>query len=357
MKFIQIIILLISFVQVGYSQPSNKTIEGNLNDISEKDILNCLTHNGSDYSVNLIGLGQIIIDSTTDLKRLNLLSDFELLNLSIKLDTLPKAFEQVSFKAKTLSVEGNHILQDISSINLFKELENLGVSNFIGTQLSKNKLKIKSLVTLGLYNCPQIENLDVLSNLNSLAELGINELSKIENLNVLSNLESLHTLSIEKTPKLKEFPKLDRKNQLVNLSLKKLSSDLLNLEYLTKVKTLNLEVTVWEFPDFLPPNIESLKIRGQPFSSLEDISNINMYQKLVDLSLSKLKIKDSTSTFSSKNLNRLYLGYSTDIGYLNFIFSFRKINSLVLENLNKIEKLDSKNCITEFSNVKLNCII
>ncbi len=351
MKLIIATITLIIFIQTGYSQPSHKIIEGNLNSISDKDILNLLSDNSADYDVDVIGLGKIIIDSTTNLDRLHLLSSFEKLDLSIKLDTLPREFMLTKFKAKYLSIDGNHTLLDISSINSFKQVKNLGIGNFSGTQLSKNKLKIKSLVELSLYNLPQIENLNALINLKSLLKLYINDLPKIEKLNTLSNLKSLHTLFIEKTPKLKEFPKMNRRNRLVYLSLRKVGSNLQNLKYLNRLKHLNLEFGISEFPDFLPPNIESLRMKNR--STFYDISNINIYQKLTDVTLSSFSNADSVSTFHSKKLNRLHIENSGDTRSLNFIFSFNKINSLELRNLDRIKNLDCKNCITEFENIQL----
>ena len=356
MKQIITTIFIIIFIQIGYSQPSHRVIDGNLNDISDKDFLNIKNNDPSDYSVDVINLGEITIDDTTNLNRLHLLSEFDRLALVIKLDTLPKEFLLIDFKTISLAIDGGFILKDISYINAFSRLKELSIEKFSGTQLSKNKLILNNLKNLYLSKLQYVKNLEALTNLASLKRLYLNNLWSVEKINSISYLNALESLSIENTPKLKEFPKLDQANQLIRLSLKKLSSDIHNLKYLEKVKVLSLQVALWDFPDYFPPNIESIDIKGKPHINFKDISNINNYEKLTSISLSNVKIKDSVSTFSSKKLNLLSIKYSQDVGYLNFIYSFKKIDQLKLENLNKIQKINCANCRTEFDNVKLHSI-
>lgn len=356
MKRIIAIIIIILCVQIGYSQPMHRVIDGNLNDITEKDFLNIKNNDPSDYLVDVINLGEITIDSTTNLNRVHLLSKFNRLALIIKLDTLPKEFLHTNLKTEHLSINGDFKLKDISSINAFRQLKELVIEKFSGKQLSKDKLILNNLKKLYLSKLQYVENLEALTNLDSLTLLYLNDLLSIEKINAISHLNALETLTIDNTPKLKEFPKLAPSNQLISLYLEDLSADIQNLKYLEKLKALSLEIAVWDFPDYLPPNMEGIIIEGNPHNNLKDISNINNYEKLTSISLYSVKIKDSVSTFPTKKLNYLSIKNSQSVGNLSFIYKFKKINQLHLENLNRIEGLNCTNCSSEFDDVKLQSI-
>ena len=325
---IAFIFLLLSFK--GFSQPSSRTFEGNLNEITDSDFHNLKHNNSSVYKVNRIGLGTVIIDSTTQLNRLHLLTDFEILSLSISLDTLPKEFLLLKDKVKHLKIDGNNVLKDVSSIHKFNHLKTLGIENFVGKQLSSQKLKLKSLVEFYLSYLPNIENLESITHLNA-----------------------LQSMSISNASKLISFPTLSRRNQLRTLTFIRVTGNIETLKHLKKVRSIYLQKNFWSFPSYLPPNVESITIKGSPSNRLKDISNIAQYDQLQELSFIRTTINDTTSTFPNKSLKRLYIANNQSVGNLNFIFSFQKIESLELSNLGRIAFIEPNIQKGDFKNLKL----
>jgi nitrate reductase assembly molybdenum cofactor insertion protein NarJ len=326
-KLIIIAFLLLS-VQ-SWSQPSGRVFSGNLNDMSEQDLINCLNNDGTDYGMDIAVLDEVIIDSTTDCSRIKFLSGFKGLDLSINLDSLPKEFNNNAFNSLThLKLECNNRVVDISSIGSCSNLTNLFMLNFEGEKLSDKKLRLNQLKELTIYKGEKLKKLDAISQCTKLTRLTI------------------------EAPYLESFPKFHSNNKIDYLSLESFF-DIENLKYLTALTTLGLKTNMNEIPDYLPPNVISLSINGT-HSKLQDVENIKKYKYLKDLSLYSFIITDTISKFNDVSLEKLTIsGRSDNAGNLNFIFTFNQIDELTLRGLLRGQSLDCGDCSAKFKVVKL----
>lgn len=120
-------------------------LAGNLNDIDSTMLKKCMEEG------SFCEMGEIWIDSTTDLSRINHLIHMERLVLVIKLENVPKQFEKIEFKKlQELVIYGQNVLRNISSLRRLHQLRRLYLFGFGGERIE-----------MGPDNLEYLESIDI----------------------------------------------------------------------------------------------------------------------------------------------------------------------------------------------------
>lgn len=261
-----LILFLNCFFCMAIAQPGHLyQIKGNLNTIDSAAIKKCLALK------DLCNFNSVIIDSTTNLKRLNHLNHTT--NLSFYLDVaLPdyvKNIELNKIKSITLSL-GN--TAKISNLPLLDSLKTISIYGYMKKDLIIEN-KMKSLEELNIQNSDSIINIDTFLQKNTISSLKINNCKNLK-LNSEVNLEKIKHLSINNS-----------NNFLVNL--KKIGR-FKNLESLV---IDNISIT--SFPKDFPKNIKSIVFNNSRLS-------LGVLIKLKEMkNLTTLKIINSNIEFKA----------------------------------------------------------
>lgn len=304
-------------MRILYAQPGYIGIGGQLNDIKEADLRECLTS-------PIYKLGIIYIDSKTNLKRLNLLKGFERLELSITLTAIPKEIAVLNDNIRDLKIYGNKVLIDFSNL---EKLPNL--KTFIINDVGK-----KRLGKLG--NIPQLESFS----------LGDED---CENIDAVTKLKQIRKIYLY-CPKLISFPKF-HKNKLVSVVINDGNNNYNNLKYLVDLKELSLhDSSITSIPDILPKSLSFLELNC---TSLKDISTIYKYSNLKNFYLRSTKIVRIDSVFKQASFDRIILTDNLDLKSINGIFQLKEIRWLALGNLPNLTHISLNPCQTSITLLSL----
>ena len=251
-----------------------------------------------------------------------------------------------------LWINGNNILKDVSLLNSFPNLSELGITGYVGEELSQIKLNLKNLDELYL-EANFLNAIKSLSNLTQLKKLTLKTHNTLESIDPIANFNELKELHLE-TPKLISFPKFKSNNKIETLRLVS-SSDIKNLKYLQNLKSLHLTKLISSIPKYLSKNIEYLWFVGDK-SELNNISSIKLYKKIQRIRLDGFSIKDSTSTFENIELHNLTITNSSKSSNLSFINSFKSIHYLGLISLKNITQLGINNSLTTYDYISIHSL-
>jgi len=327
-------------VNYAFAQPGYVQIDKDLNDFSEAEI-----RPGDDEHYFRC---TFIIDSTTNLDRLELLSSFRSLTFVIDLPTIPKEFSAIEFDSLTdLSIRfgSNFVsLKEFSNIKA-KNLENLTIAFQSNLQNLDGLQNLTNLKFLSIFNFKGKNLPDEFEKLTSLSTIRF-DLSDIENIDVLSKMEKLSSVYL-KCEKLKSFPRFKLNNTIEDLNLYTGSgfNDFESISTLQNLKRLTIvDGALTKFPSNFGKDLQSVSLYN--LRLLEDISELAKYQKLSSIYLYKTGLKEFKGDFSSIKLSDFTISDNDSlrsIEGLSTINSLEKIEIADLPVLNKID-FDMSKC-------------
>lgn len=333
-KTVHIVILqLILISSFGYSQPG--PVHKNLNE-------------------NFLLADVIVIDSTSDLSRIQNLKGLDRLSLKLyNLKSIPKEFKDF-INTKRLRISfWNTNANELSFLNEFPNLTYLSIDGFEGEVLSKQKLKLDSLNNLEIGYCNNLHDIEAIKGLTALKEL-----------------------RIEGSAYLKKFPKFGKNNSITQLTIdhmsngrsvneehpKNFKTDITNIRYLQHLEEIVLGslVDMHTIPDFLPKTIKKLEITGwalHPWKGdkveITSIENLKLYPELKELKLYNINMKRFEGNFKSLSLDHLLLWLVADLNDISGIFTFKNINKLQINNCPDLKDISGLVCNTHFENFEV----
>jgi|GEM_PF-7006703 len=335
-----LILFFLMLVNYAFAQPGYVQIDKDLNDFSEAEI-----RPGDDEHYFRC---TFIIDSTTNLDRLELLSSFRSLTFVIDLPTIPKEFSAIEFDSLTdLSIRfgSNFVsLKEFSNIKA-KNLENLTIAFQSNLQNLDGLQNLTNLKFLSIFNFKGKNLPDEFEKLTSLSTIRF-DLSDIENIDVLSKMEKLSSVYL-KCEKLKSFPRFKLNNTIEDLNLYTGSgfNDFESISTLQNLKRLTIvDGALTKFPSNFGKDLQSVSLYN--LRLLEDISELAKYQKLSSIYLYKTGLKEFKGDFSSIKLSDFTISDNDSlrsIEGLSTINSLEKIEIADLPVLNKID-FDMSKC-------------
>ncbi len=326
-----------------YAQPTwiGIDIDKNLNDFSYDEIKDCkkLNHGG------LTCYCTFIIDSTTSLEKIKSLDSFSSLSLYINLPQIPKEFSNIKLDSlSTLGIRFGSQLQSLTEFLNFKlnRLSTLNINFDSHSQLQSLK---------GLQNLPVLKHLNInnfagkylpleLSNLSSLIDINISA-PNIENIDVLTDIKNLKSIEIHSL-KLHDIPQFKSNNKIVDLKLYVDSNfiDYTNISTLKQLKTLfiyggNMKI----FPANFGKKIQSLTISNLTY--LTDISNIAQYKKLTHVIISSTGLKNSIADFSKlTHLTFFSISGNDSLKFIDGISSLKYLKEIEISNLSSLNEIN-----------------
>jgi hypothetical protein len=230
-------------------------VQGNLNFIDSIQLKRCLADG------NLCYFGDIEIDSTTDLSRLDQISFLEEVTLVIKLSSIPTEFKNVKFpNLKKLNIHCGKNLTDLSNLQYFSSLEKLYLSNVNGKkEVDINFSKLINLKSIEIILAPEIVRMDKIFQAPKLESIRLVSFPSLKFLTI----DTLNSNTKIKNIVLADCPKFDIKN----------IETFINLEILS----LN-DCDFSSIPVFFSTSLTFLSISNN--QTLIDIKNINQYKNL-----------------------------------------------------------------------------
>ena len=319
MKAEILIILFLLNTVVLFSQPSALFIAKNLTDFTDAEIINYIESPSGHIHYTFI------IDSNTQLSKINLLKSSKSLSLIIDLPIIPKEFYEIKFDSLTsLNIDFKSQLQDLNGIEKFKSLKSLGLTNFYGLELPSGFSSLSSLTNLYI-TASNIENIDVLIELNNLKSLDI------------------------KTDKLKYFPQFKPNNKISTLILSVDSNftDYSNISTLQQLEILKIDGgNMTKFPTNFGKEILSLSLYNLP--NLDDITGLGYYYQLKDIFISYTGLKEINGDFSKlSELKRFNFSYNDSLKSLKGICSLKSLNGIEISYLPSLIAIDfdMSNCV------------
>lgn len=266
------------------------------------------------------GLGDvIIIDTTTNLARIEILKNYRNLNLMIRLPKIPIQFKDfVHTESLTIS-----IADDLSDVVYFPNLKTLSIQGYLGTEIASKKIPLDSLQTLYISDAKDLENMDAFS----------------EN----TTIEKLY---IRGTPNLIRFPKFAKNNNIKELKIdhgitfrKTYGKNYLKaIKYLSKLEKLTLAniYSVTEVPSYLPTSIQYLEINSWAVhnrtTKITSLHHLKKYKNLQELNLYAIELDSVEDSFPNLSLKGLYLNNVQNLKEVSWVFSFHAIENLYIRN-------------------------
>lgn len=333
-KIVHIVILqLILISSFGYSQPG--PVHKNLNE-------------------SFLLADVIVIDSTSDLSRIQNLKGLDRLSLNLyNLKSIPKEFKDFT-NTKRLRISFCHTdANELSFLNEFPNLTYLSINGFEGEVLSKQKLKLDSLNNLEISYCNNLHNIEAIKELNTLKELRIMSAAY-----------------------LKKFPKFGKNNSITQLTIdhmsngrsvneenpKNFKTDITNIRYLQHLEEIVLGslVDMHTIPDFLPKTIKKLEITGWALHTwkgdkveITSIENLKLYPELKEFKLYNINMNRFEGSFKNVSLDHLLLWLVSDLNDISGIFTFKNINNLQINNCPDLKTISGLVCNTHFENFEI----
>lgn len=331
------ILFFLMLVNYAFAQPGYVQVNKNLNDFSEAEI-----GRGKDDPYRYHRF-TFIIDSTTNLDRLALLSSFRSLTFNIDLPVIPKEFSAVEYEnlsflnirfgAKFVS------LKEFSNIKA-KNLENLTISFESNIQDISGLQHLTNLKSLSIYNFKGKTLPDEFEKLCSLSFIVING-SDIENIDVLAKIEKLKTISLSYCKKLKSFPRFKLDNNIEDLDLHTGPDfndydNISTLQKLTRIYIFNGAMT--KFPSNLSKDLRTVSLYSLPL--LEDVSELAKYQKLSSIHLSKTGLKKLSGDFSALKLYDFTISENDSLSSIEALATITSLDKIEIKDLPSLEKID-----------------
>lgn len=282
------------------------------------------------------GIGDyIIIDSTTNLNKIEILKEKKQLRLIINLREIPTQFKNFE-SLERLTIQSDNLLTDLSALNYFTNLKELIIFRYSGESISFKKLKLDSLKSIRITDAFNLKNIDA-----------------------LTDLPLLEELTITHTPNIEKFPKFNTHNQIKTLVIdyvndrrkKAFNNYLKNIKHLTKLESVTLGNIkgINKIPDFLPPSISYLEINGWSQEhwngekiEINDMSNIKLYPNLRGLKLYYVHVNCGDQQFPDTDLDNLYLNYVSTKNNISWAFTFNSITKLWLSHCFDLTTIEPK---------------
>ncbi|PIF34725.1 hypothetical protein CLU81_5386 [Flavobacterium sp. 9] len=330
-----LILFFLMLVNYTFAQPGYVQINKNLNDFSEAEIGK--GKNDRYYRFTFI------IDSTTNLERLELLSSFQSLTFVIDLPAIPKKFSAVEFDSLTdLSIRfgPNFIsLKEFSNIKA-KNLENLTISFQSNLQDLDGLGHLTNLKLLSIYSFKGKTLPDEFEKLCSLSFIVING-ADIENIDVLTKIEKLNSISLSYCKKLKSFPRFKLNNTIEDLDLYTGSgfNDYGNISTLQKLTRLTIyDGAMTKFPSNYSKDLRTVNLYLLPL--LEDVSELAKYQKLNSFHLYKTGLKKLSGDFSALKLYEFSISENDSLSSIEALSTITSLDKIEIKDLSSLEKID-----------------
>jgi len=270
------------------------------------------------------GFGDIIIiDSTTDVSRIETLKQRRQLSLIILLSEIPVEFKDFT-QLESLTITPPSSMENLDVY--FPNLKHLTIRGTTEKYIAKKKFKLDSLRSLHFMYSENLENIDA-----------------------FLNCKTIEKLQLRGTPNLTQFPKFHRKNNIKDLVIdhvstfrKKEAKDYLKaIQRLSKLERLTLANihSLTEIPSYLPKSIQELKISGWASYDhrirIQSLKHLKKYTNLKSLSLDRIKLEPVQETFPEIFLESLFLRIS-DLQDVSWMFSFGAIAYVKLDNCNAL---------------------
>lgn len=330
------ILFFLILVNYTFAQPGYVQIDKNLNDFSEAEIGQ---GNNDPYHYYRC---TFIIDSTTNLDRLKLLSSFRSLTFVIDLPTIPKEFSAVEFDSlSSLDIRfGPNFasLKEFSNVKA-KNIQNLTIAFESNLQNLDGLQDFTNLKFLSIYNFKGKTLPDEFEKLTSLSTIRF-DLSEIENIDVLSKMEKLSSIYL-KCEKLKSFPRFKLNNTIEDLDLYTGSgfNDYDNISTLQKLTRLTIfDGAMTKFPSNFSKDLRTVSLYSLPF--LEDVSELAKYQKLSSIHLYKTGLKKLRGDFSALKLYDLTISENDSLRSIEGLSSITSLNKIEIADLPALGKID-----------------
>jgi len=298
--------IIIFTCTLGAAQPGFYPIRGNLNDISDKEIILSQEEN-SHYEI--IG---IEITSDTDLSRLHLLKNSSKLNLSFKIDEIPREFYDVKFeKLNILEIDCNGITSDLENIVGFANAGQIQLKNYLGKSIP-NTFKELNPYSLSIINAPNLNNIDVIGFM-KLHQLKLSNCPKIKRLpNSFEDNEQLAVLRLEELSKRFDFSSICVFNNLSHLSTYKIDFE--------------------SIPSCISKNLKQIRITSN--SDLESLSNLNNYDRINTIEISKShQLVTFDLCLANKEILRIRLSDNLKLSNVQDLFCASDIDYVELDKL------------------------
>ncbi len=330
------ILFFLMLVNYAFAQPGYVQIDKNLNDFSEAEIGQGKNDPYRYYRFTFI------IDSTTNLDRLELLSSFQSLTLVINLPAIPKEFDAVecdNLSSLNIRLGTNFVsLKEFSNIKA-KNLENLTISFQSNLQDLDGLQHLTKLKFLSIFNFKGKTLPDEFEKLTSLSTIRFN-LSDIENIDVLSKMEKLSSIYL-KCGKLKSFPRFKLNNTIEELDLYTGSgfNDYDNISALQKLTRLTIfDGAMTKFPSNLSKDLRTVSLYN--LRLLEDISELAKYQKLSSIHLYKTGLKKLSGDFSALKLYEFSISENDSLSSIEALSTVTSLDKIEIKDLPSLEKID-----------------
>jgi hypothetical protein len=332
-KIVSILFLMI--YNLGYTQPGE--MRRNLNEyFRERDV--------------------IVIDSTSDLSRVNLLKNSSALVLDFeKIKELPKEFKEFNKTSYLYISFWKTGITDLSFINQFPNLTHLRINGFEGTKLAVEPLKLDSLQKIEISYCPRLEDIECIKNLSTINQIRINNCATIKQFPRFCKGNSVKQLIINHMSNGRYFNE-DNPNHY-NTSIN-------NITYLEELEDLTLGSLTYinEIPNFLPKNIKRLEITGWALHHykgdkivLRSVENIKLYKQLKEIKLYHIYLEKFIGDFKKISLDNLIFSLIPNLTDISGAFTFKNINSMAIADCVKLRKISGNFC-TSFNSIEIkNC--
>ncbi|WP_337965721.1 hypothetical protein [uncultured Flavobacterium sp.] len=344
-----LILFFLMLFNYTFAQPGYVQINKNLNDFSEAEIGQGKNDPYRYYRFTFI------IDSTTNLDRLELLSSFRSLTFVIDLPAIPKEFSAVEFEnlsSLNIRLGTNFVsLKEFSNIKA-KNLENLTISFKSNLQDLDGLQHLTNLKFLSIFNFKGKNLPDEFEKLTSLSSIRF-DLSDIENIDVLSKMEKLSSIYL-KCGKLKSFPRFKLNNTIEELDLYTGSgfNDYDNISTLQKLTRLTIfDGAMTNFPSNLSKDLRTVSLYN--LRLLEDISELAKYQKLSSIHLYKTGLKKLRGDFSALKLYDFTISENDSLSSIEALSTITSLDKIEIKDLPSLEKIDFDMSKCNFKRISL----
>ncbi|RKR05355.1 Leucine-rich repeat (LRR) protein [Flavobacterium sp. 90] len=329
-----LILFFLMLVNYAFAQPGYVEVHKNLNDYSESEI----RPGKQEHYFRCT----FIIDSTTNLERLKLLSSFLSLTLVIDLPAIPKEFSAVEFDSLTdlnIRFGPNFVsLKEFSNIKA-ENLEDLTIRFDSNLQDLDGLQHLTNLKSLSIYNFRGKTLPDDFEKLTSLYSIRFDS-SEIENIEALSKMEKLSRIYL-KCEKLKNFPRFKLNNTIQDLDLYTGSgfNGFENISTLQNLKRLTiLDGAMTKFPSNFGKDLERVSLYN--LQLLEDVSELGKYQKLFAIRLTKTGLREFKGDFSSIKLSEFTISENDSLRSIEGLSTINSLEKIEIADLPSLDKID-----------------
>jgi len=287
----------------------------------------------------------IVIDSTSDLSKINKLKKKSSLGLSFtQLREIPKEFVQFrNTKHLTLRFYNTGIT-DLSFLNEFPNLTYLRIDRYEGTVLSLQDLHLDSLTFFYIGYCPRLADIGAMKKLSQLQELFINNVSTLKEFPRFTHPHSLRKLVLDHMSNGRFF---NDKNPI------HYPTAIRNIQYLTHLEELTLGSLTFlhEVPAYLPKSLQKLEITGWALHHWEgdrveirNLDNLRLYPKLKEVILYNIHLKEFKGNFNNVSLDFLRLWYIPNLKNISGIFDLKSVKEIKIQNCDSLVTVSGYNC-------------